>query len=418
MPNTDKIQVPQMAWYGDTEFNLEFPSSWDVTICRMQGHNWPRLTDIQIREAFSRPFGSVTIHELAKGKKEVVILFDDLTRPTPTAELVPYILEELATTGIRDEQIRFIAATGAHRALTRLDCVKKLGTEVLDRFPVYNHNPYENCTFIGETSRGTPLSVNKEVMSCDLKIGIGCIVPHSAASFGGGGKIILPGVASIDAIAFNHAFVIRASERGRSGTAMYGVGFEDNELRLDIVEATKMVGLDIKVDVIINYQREITALFVGEPEEEHIEGIKLAKDAYFTDSLGNKDIVISNAYAKGTEPGHAVPLGARMLREAGGDMVLIANTPEGMITHYLTGSFGRNMGGRYWRPRSSLHPRIKKFILLTPYIDRAQAVNLAPVDLIMQARTWNEALEFLTRDYPDKAEVAIIPDGTIQYFAE
>ena len=195
----------------------------------------------------------------------------------------------------------------------------------------------------------------------------------------------------------------------------YGIGFEENELRLDIVEAAKMAGLDVKVDAILNDKREITALFVGEPLAAHIEGVKLAKEVYVTESMSDRDIVISNAYCKGTEPFHASPMGARMLTEAGGDLVIIVNTPEGLITHFLGGSWGRNIGGRYWQRRSRLLPHVKKIIMVTQYIDRAEAVRIAPWDSITWLKTWNEALEHLTKDYPGKAKVAVIPDATIQY---
>ncbi|HEY32333.1 MAG TPA: DUF2088 domain-containing protein [Dehalococcoidia bacterium] len=412
------VKVPQLAWYGDTELDLELPSRWDVTICRMRGHSKLPLTRSEIEGAFRHPIGSPPIRELARGKNEVVIIFDDLTRPTPVAEIVPHILDELEAAGISDAHIRFIAALGAHRGLTRIDFAKKLGEVVVDRFPVYNHNPYENCTFVGETSRGTSVSINSEVMSCDLKIGVGSIVPHAAASFGGGGKIILPGVASMDTIAANHALAARARERGRSGSMTYGLGFEENELQLDIAEAAQMAGLDIKIDAIINDRREITALFVGEPLVTHLEGVKLAKESYATEPVADRDIVIANAYSKATEPFHSSPLGARMLTEAGGVLVIIVNTPEGFISHYLGGSWGRGIGGRYWQRRSRLLSRIRKLILVTEYPDRAQADRIAPLDSITWARTWPEALEHLDKDYPGEAQVAVIPDATIQYLPE
>lgn len=409
------VKVPQLAWYGDTELDLKLPSRWDVTVCRMRGHSRPPLTKSQIEDAFRHPIGSPSLRELARGKNEVVIIFDDLTRPTPVADLVPNILAELEAAGIPDTHIRFIAALGAHRGLMRIDFAKKLGEAVLDRFPVYNHNPYENCTFIGETSRGTSVSINSEVMNCDLKIGVGSIVPHAAASFGGGGKIILPGVASMETIAANHALAARARERGRSGSMTYGLGFEENELQLDIAEAAQMAGLDVKIDAIINDRREITALFIGEPLATHLEGVKLAKEAYATEPAADMDIVIANAYAKATEPFHASPLGARMLTEAGGDLVIIVNTPEGFISHYLGGSWGRSIGGRYWQRRSRLLSHIKRLILVTEYPDIAQSDRIAPLDSITWARTWPEAIEHLAEDYPGEAKVAVIPDATIQY---
>ncbi|MBA7617727.1 hypothetical protein ES703_77833 [subsurface metagenome] len=82
MINSQRVVVPILAWYGDTNLELDFPESWDVTVCQMKGHDAPHLLDDEIREAFTNPIGTKTIKELAKGKKEVVILFDDMTRPT------------------------------------------------------------------------------------------------------------------------------------------------------------------------------------------------------------------------------------------------------------------------------------------------------------------------------------------------
>jgi len=413
MTELQNVRLRQEAWYGDTEFTVSLPASWDVNVCRMRGHDRPLLEEEDISQAFIRPIGSPPIRELAKDKKQVAILFDDLARPTPVHKLIPFVLEELRIGGIPDEHIRFICAQGAHRALMRLDFVKKLGEEVLDRFPVYSHNPYENCEYVGTTSRGTPVSINKEVLNCDLKIGIGGIYPHSVASFSGGGKIILPGVASIDTIQANHSLARLARQAGRS--ISFGTGFEENELRLDIAEAAQIARLDIKVDALLNDRREIIALFVGEPLAEHIEGVKLAKEVYATDAVPGVDIAISNGYGKGTESYHAVHIGTSMLSEAGGDLVIISNSPEGIVPHYLMGAWGEDTGGRFWQKRRPLPPKAKRFILVSKYLDRAQSGRLAPLDLMTWCRTWPEALEVLRQDYPSGAKVAVIPDGTIQY---
>ena len=105
--------------------------------------------------------------------------------------------------GIGDGQIRFVCALGSHGALTRPDFVKKLGEEVVSRFPVFNHNLVGNCTLVGTTSLGTELYINSEVVGCDYKIAIGSRASRSAG-FGGGAKIILPGVASFETIRAMH----------------------------------------------------------------------------------------------------------------------------------------------------------------------------------------------------------------------
>ena len=180
-----RIRIPIKAWYGDEEMELAFPERWRVHECRMAGHDTPPLRDEQMVEALRHPIGTPTIAELARGKKQVVILFDDLTRPAPTWKILPMVLAQIHDAGISDDQIRFVTAYANHAAMSQEDFVKKLGKEVVRRFHIYNHNPYEHLTDVGKTSRGTPVQINREVMACDLKIGIGGLIPHLGAGFGG-----------------------------------------------------------------------------------------------------------------------------------------------------------------------------------------------------------------------------------------
>ncbi|MBE0481825.1 MAG: DUF2088 domain-containing protein, partial [Dehalococcoidia bacterium] len=130
------VRLPQLAWFGNHQLEIDIPASWELTVCRMKGHAAPALSEAGIRKALARPIGCPPIRELARGKKEVVILFDDMSRPTRIAKLVPAVLEELAAAGVKDSAIRFIAAIGAHGALTRVDFAKKLGEDILQRFTV------------------------------------------------------------------------------------------------------------------------------------------------------------------------------------------------------------------------------------------------------------------------------------------
>jgi len=416
MSQSNSVWLPQLAWYGDTELELRFPSSWEIEVCHMRGHDWPVLSEQELRNAFEHPVGSKRIRELARGVKDVAIIFDDMTRPTPVAQIVPYVLAELREAGVTDENIRFIVALGAHGAHNHIDFRKKLGESVAEKYPVYNHNPYENCKFVGTTSWGTPVSVNAEVMSCDLKIGIGCIVPHPFTGFGGGGKIILPGVASIDTIEANHGPLMqRAIESGQRDSI--GLGhFDNNIIHLDVNEAARLAGLDIKIDAIVNLRREIAALFVGEVAAVHTEGVRVAREFYATEPVDGADIVIANAYSKANEAGLAIPVGARLIRENGGDLVILANTPEGQVTHYVMRSFGKSIGGRLWQPRSRLPSRVNRLMVFTPHIDRAGADWLAPPEAIIWLKTWDDVLKKLKMAYPGAARVVVIPDATVQYF--
>jgi nickel-dependent lactate racemase len=403
-----KMKVPQLLWYDNSELELDFPDSWDVHFLPPKGHDRPKLTPEQIEQAFANPIGTQRIRDLARGKKEVAILFDDITRPTRTYEILPYVLRELEQAGISDGQIRLIVALGNHGAHDNHALRKKLGQETLERFPVYNHNPYENCTPLGKTSRGTPLAINREVMNCDLKIGIGCILPHPQFGFGGGSKIILPGVAHIDSTAHNHREVMGSAPQTT------GMGnYDENVLRLDAEEAAKLAGLDATIDALMNMRGEISALFVGDPVLEHREGVKLAKEVYATEGISGADIAVTNAFLKSTEAAISIFVAIRSIKLPGGTIVMNINAPEGQITHYLLRSFGKTYGGRHYVQRTI--PSAFKVIVLNPLKDLTCVDLFGDAQSVTWAKDWGEVMAELRASHPDGAKVAVYPDGTMQY---
>jgi nickel-dependent lactate racemase len=409
------VKVPQFPWYGDTELELNFPESWVVIVPRMAGENAVKLSDQQIREALQNPIGSCRLAELARGRKEVCILFDDLTRPTKAANIVPCVLEELREGGIRDENIRFIAALGLHGAMKLMDFQKKLGDEIPKSFLVFNHNPYENCTYLGNTSQGTPVYVNSEFMACDLRIAIGCIVPHPTAGFGGGGKMIMPGISHVDSIAANHSNLCLTTESGGMVFDNWG-RVDNNPQRLDMEEISQMARLDFSINALVNIRRETVGLFAGDFVQAHRAGVKIARDIYATKAVESADIVVVNAYVKANEAALVVTLGSKMLKECGGDLVVTANIPEGQICHYLIRSFGKDMGGQLWGKQTELPTRVNRMYALGPYLDKAGLDWIGPIDSISILDSWAEILAELQIDYKDKAKVVVIPDGTLQYF--
>jgi nickel-dependent lactate racemase len=420
--DTHSVKIPHLAWFGDTEMELTFPDNWDVCICDMKGKDARPLKDEDFRKAFSHPTGTDPIRELARGKKEVAIAFDDISRPTKVGQIARYVLEELKEAGTPDSAIRFIVALGAHGAHSLIDFRKKLGDEILDRFPIYNHNPYECCKHLGNTALGTPVDINAEFMQCDLKIGIGAIIPHVSYGFGGGGKVLLPGLASMDSMWHNHYKVggrsapTKDQPLGKLNPTV-GLGkYEGNVLRLDMEEATRLAGFDIKIDAIVNYRRDTVALFVGDPIKEHAVGVKMAMGHYWTDKAQDMDIVITNSHAKANEGHIATFLGARMLKNEGGDLVSIVGAPAGQVPHYLVRSGGKFVGGRIWGRKDNFPLKVKRFFLVSEYSDLAGWEWFGPVEQINWVKSWEEALITLQRDHGTGTKVAVIPDGTIQYF--
>jgi nickel-dependent lactate racemase len=263
-----RIELPQLIWYGNKTLEIDLPDDWEVETCPMRGASQRALSLEEQEAAINTPVGTPPLRQLARGKKKAVIVFDDMTRPTRTYEIAPIVLGELLAAGIDEENISFVCALGTHGALTQHEFRKKLGTDITQRFRVYNHNCYENCLEVGTTSRGTTVLVNREVMEADLKVAIGCVTAHAQVGFSGGGKIILPGVAHIDSISHYHIDV-QAQAPETTGLGK----FDHNVMRFNIEEAARMAGLDFKVDVLVNGRGATAAVFAGDFLAAHAKAV-------------------------------------------------------------------------------------------------------------------------------------------------
>jgi nickel-dependent lactate racemase len=378
----------------------------------MKGHTRQRIQPDRIKQAFRNPIGSKTIGELAKTRKEAVIMFDDMTRVTRSAEIVPYIVEELNENGISNDHIRFICALGAHGVCDRVDFAKKLGQAIVEQFPVYNHNAFSNLTDLGKTNRGTPVRINSEVMACDLRIGLGSVVPHPAAGFGGGAKIILPGVASIESMLHSHGDVAGASNLvGAPSNPSVGWGkVNDNVMRLDMEETARIASLDIKVDTLINGYGDATDIFVGDFIAEHKAAVELGRNIYATETVENADIVVANTYTKANEANLATLSTVSKVKKDG-TLAVIANAPDGQATHYLFGKFGRKSGGPLYAPS---FPAFSRIIILSPYEIADPFLAIAEQDSVIWSKNWSEVMEILKAAHPEHPTVAVYPHAEIQ----
>ena len=396
------IKVPQLAWHGPRDLELPLPEGWQVEVCNMAGYDRPAMDPKQIQAAVANPIGMPPLREFARDKKEVAIIFDDLCRVTRVAEIVPFILKELGEAGIPDTNIRFIAALGNHGAMDRSGFIKKLGEATLARFAVYNHNAHDLCTYVGTTSRGTKVFVNSEVMHCDLKIAISSVSPHMSVAFSGGGKMILPGVCSIQTVETNH-------------TLPPG-DYETNSRRLDMEEAAKFAGLNFVIECLVNLWGDTAALFAGAETEAHEAAVQEARRHYLTPKAVDKDIVIANAYAKVMESAGSIKTAASLVQQ-GGSFVLISNSPEGQVVHFLGGVWGRTKteGGRK-ELRIPIPPNVQRAIVFTEYSDLAGLGFFKSLEKVEQMTRWNDVIQTLQRVHGDHARVAVYPSADIVYF--
>lgn len=405
------IDVPWRAWYGDQELRLEFPSLWQVA--SYPPADAPDIGAAGIEAAFERPIGTPPLAELARGARRVAIAVDDVSRPAPAARLMPILMRQLERAGVDLDNTRVVMAVGTHAPMGKGTIVKKLGAPAAGRLDVHNSFPYDNLAELGVSERGTPVHICRFFAQADLKIGVGSITPHGGPGFGGGAKVVVPGVAGIETIAAIH----------RPGRFKTGLGkVEGNELRADIEQMVRdRVGLDLIVNVVVNSRREVAGLFVGDMILAHRAGVELARKVYATAMPREPvDIAICNAYPKDTDfLQNAMALNVlasspKPVLKEGGTVVIITASPEGRGYHGLYGPGMRYDPLRGGKPVRFALPGVRDVSLV--YF----SPNLSPADVrgATLFREWSELVRHLQGRYGHQATVAVFPCSSIQLAGE
>ncbi len=171
----------------------------------------------------------------------------------------------------------------------------------------------------------------------------------------------------------------------------------------------------MKVDVLLNRRGEITDVFAGDPIEEHAAGVAEAKEHYATRSVTGRDVVVVNAYGKYNEMGICMIMALNCVDFERGTIVLIVDAPEGQVCHYLFRSFGSEFGGRLYIHRGEIPPTLE-CVVMSAYPDRNMCDLFAPIKSVRLTDDWDQTLGLLRERHPDGARVAVVPDGTMQYY--
>jgi nickel-dependent lactate racemase len=408
------INIPWGAWYEEEEIHtLEFPDSWNIEIFNMNGSD-SIINREDIANAIKNPIGSPPLQEIAEGKKTAVIVFEDISRPTKCEPICELIVKELNSAGIRDENITLIAAIGAHRPLNTIDLIKKIGKGMVDRFNIENHHPYENLVELGKSNRGTPIHLNKTYYEADIKIAISTVIPHPLAGFGGGAKIILPGISGIETLAANH----KAALEGKG----VGIGFI-TDLRKDIEDVCQRVGLDFSINIIAKDNREMAGVFAGDFIDAHRKAIEYGKEVYQThipklkDEADKFDIGTFNLFPEDSElsqssKGTNLFMQAENVLKEEAVVIFTTASPEGRGYHSLLGESGAKLYDQ-WKEAEEIFMEFceeKTFALFSPNLNRFD-VNHYWSEHMLFSQSFSEliASSEIRQKLPETPKVAIFP---------
>ncbi|KAA3618738.1 MAG: nickel-dependent lactate racemase [Calditrichaeota bacterium] len=367
------------------------------------------LEEDELVAAIEDPIGTKKLAELVVDKKKIAIAVDDLSRPTPTEQVLEFLLAELDNAGVPTDAITIIISLGTHTALSNEQLYKKLGKNIVDSIRVINHDCNDNLATTGISVGKTEVLLNKDFLEADFRILIGSVVPHHFAGFSGGAKMVLPGLSNLDSIAWTHKAVMMGL-RSKPGT------LENNRFRAEFERVARHVGIDFCVNVVVNSKREVAGLFAGELIEAHAKAAEFAKEVYATEAVENLDVAIFNSYPKDTELlqvenafMYMHTVSENLVRE-NGTIVVTAACSEGLGKH---GLFEPESGVLYRKPMPKRFLKNRNVIFFLPGVSEEEFYQVYWEGYHF-ANDWKTVVNKINKWHPNGCEIGVFPHASIQ----
>lgn len=240
-----------------------------------------------VEKSLDNVIGSTSLEELAKGKKNIVIISSDHTRPVPSHIITPILLRRIRSVS-PNARIRILVAAGFHRPSTRKELIAKYGQEIVDNEEIVMHISKDDASMkkIGILPSGGECIINKIAAEADLLLAEGFIEAHFFAGFSGGRKSVLPGIASYKTIMANHSGEFINNKNSRTGNLCHNLVHED------MVYAARTAKLAFIVNVVLNGDHKIIGSFAGDLEKAHLAGCEFVNSLACVNKV-DCDIAIS-----------------------------------------------------------------------------------------------------------------------------
>jgi len=314
--------------FGTTPQALEIPDGNIIGVLMPNEVEVPVKGVELVLDALKNPIGTPRLAEIVKPGEKVVIITSDVTRPVPSYKIIPPVLDELQSVGVKLEDITVVFALGCHRNQTQEEMKKLVGEEVYNKVRCVDGDP-DDCVHLGRTKMGTPVDITRIVAEADRRICIANIEYHYFAGYSGGAKPIMPGVSSRDAIQNNHSrMVLPEAQAGR---------MVDNPVRNDIEEAIEYCPIDFIINVVLDEKKEIIKAVAGHHVQAHREGCKFLDLLYRKEISERADIVV---VSQGGAPKdlnlyqtQKALDNAKHAVKKGGVIVLVGSCKEGLGEH-------------------------------------------------------------------------------------
>lgn len=423
--------------YGKTGIEVEVPDRWDSVVIRGEQTNPLPDPRQSLSDALADPIGSAPLAQIVESLRRdrmasesqrltAGIAFNDVTRATPNDLIVSSIVEVLLKAGIAPQDITLFNATGTHRTNTPDELKEILGEEISSRFRVIQNESQAASihSHVGTTKGGNAVRVLTQFLEQDLRIATGFIEPHFFAGYSGGGKAVVPGLADLTTILFNH----RAAHMDHADVTWGRT--TGNPLWEDLAEAASFVDPIFLVNVTMNSDKAITGVFVGEREEAHRLGcVEVERHASVAVDREFDIVLTSNSgYPLDLNLYQAVKgmsAAARVVRTRG-EVVMAAQCWDGVPDHGLfarllaEASSPEELLERVRSPEYRVQDAWEAHILalvrtkarVTVVSDGLRDADLPPM-IVEQATTVEEALAAAAERIDRIPSLCILPDGPL-----
>lgn len=269
--------------YGKTEQVVNVPDKSLLGVLTANEMEHLRLGPDAVKYALENPIGAPALRTMVHSGQKIAIIASDISRPVPSYEILPSILEELFSAGCKAEDITIVFALGSHRKHTEEEMRHLVGDKVFETVRCVDSDPAD-CIHMGVTDAGTPVDITRVVAEADFRICTGNIEFHYFAGYSGGAKAIMPGVSTPSAIQANHRMMVEES-------ACAGK-LEGNPIRQDIEQAGAICGIDYIVNVVLDEHKHIVYAVAGDVTKAHREGCAYLNKMYSKKISERADIVL------------------------------------------------------------------------------------------------------------------------------
>ena len=311
--------------YGSGVQTVEVPEKNLLAVLESNPKEHERRGEDAVRYALANPIGAPLLRHVVKAGQKIAIVTSDISRPLPSYDVLPAVLDELYAGGAMAEDITVVLALGSHRRHTPEEMQKLVG-ERCWREVCCVDSDVDDCVHLGTTTAGTPVDITRCVAEADVRICLGNIEFHYFAGYSGGAKAIMPGVSTPAAIQQNHRMMV-------SPDACAGK-LEGNPVRADIEEAGAICGIDYIVNAVLDEHKKIVFAVAGDVTKAHRVGCAYLDEMYRKKLTQQADIVlVSQGGAPKDANLYQVQKALDNARHAvrdGGTIILIGACPEGL----------------------------------------------------------------------------------------